>query len=511
MTERHLPPINTSWANQPVTVLGLSKSGAAVARYIQRRGGQVFLSETVPATPGNEALRQELQALGIEIEMGGHTAKVYSHSNLVVTSPGIPPTGSILEELKISGKEIISEVELAYREMQKPENHNAKGPIPIIGITGTNGKSTTVSLISDLLTHGGLNAPACGNIGLPLLTVLDDACDHKKPLDALVAELSSFQLEFSPTLKTKIAVFTNLRPDHLDWHGSLDAYQNAKLKLFSGKQSPDYAIVNADDPFSKTIVANTQGNVLGFSTEQAATQPYAHQAYLEGEKIVVAFQDKKPPVTLFNVRDLYLIGRHNYENMLASVSAALLMTIPPKQITETCLNFKGLEHRLEKVAPANSPLVFYNDSKATNPDSSISALKAFDRQKVVLIAGGYDKMTPLDEFVEEVKQHAHAVVLLGKARERFQAALVDGGFNHISLIETPTDQAEAALEAAIEQAMFLAQESKQPSPANPSKPYPILFSPACASFDMFKNYEERGRAFKQAVETLINTPLAKSR
>jgi UDP-N-acetylmuramoylalanine--D-glutamate ligase len=256
-----------AWNEKKITVLGLSRSGAAVSRYVAGRGGHVFLSETTPASPQNETLRNELKALGVEIEMGGHSKQCFTHADLVVVSPGIPPSNEVLEQLRLSGKEVISEVEFAYRQ--------AEG-IPLIGITGTNGKSTTTTLISWILTHAGLSAPACGNIGLPITDVI-----HTHRPDYLVAELSSFQLEFSPTLKTKTSVFTNFKPDHLDWHGSIEAYQEAKLKLFSGAQSPEWSVILADDPVSQRIASKTQGNILWFSRDQHLVSQYEHKAYLD--------------------------------------------------------------------------------------------------------------------------------------------------------------------------------------------------------------------------------------
>lgn len=458
-----------TWANQKLTVLGLSRSGSAVARYVAQRGGSVFLSETAPASPQNEALRKELEALGISLEMGGHSRQVFDHADCVVVSPGIPPHSTVIEQLRMSGKTIISEVEFAYREMRD---------VPWVGITGTNGKSTTTTLISWILTQAGLRAPACGNIGIPVTDVIAG----ERP-DTLVTELSSFQLEFSPTLKTKVSVFTNFKPDHLDWHGSIEAYQEAKLKLFSGAQSPAWSVVLADDPVSQRIAARTEGKVLWFSRDQRLVAQYEHKAYLDDAQYLVIEAQGEPPVRLFSVESLHLIGDHNYENVLASVCTAYLLGIDLQVLTKACLLFEGLEHRLERVDSIGSrKVLFYNDSKATNTDAAISALRAFKNQKVILIAGGYDKMTPLDDFVTAVQAHARSVILIGAARERFAQALEAGGYHAVEYAED--------LNAAVAKAFHL------------STGEPVLFSPACASFDMFKNFEERGQAFKASVQAL---------
>ena len=458
-----------SWTGQRVTTLGLSRSGCAVARYVATRGGDVFLSETSPASPQNETLRQELQNLGVSLEMGGHSKQCFTHADLVVVSPGIPPSNEVIEQLRMSGKTVISEVEFAYREASD---------VPIVGITGTNGKSTTTTLVSWILSQAGHSAPACGNIGLPITDVIN----QQQP-DYLVAELSSFQLEFSPTLKAKVAIFTNFKPDHIDWHGSIEAYQEAKLKLFTGVQSPEWAVVLADDPVSQLIAARTQGKVLWFSRDQHLVENYANKAYLDDSQQVVIHLEGQAPVSLFSVNALQIIGDHNYENVLGSVCATYVLGVEPDTISQACLQFEGLEHRLERVdaiGPRN--VLFYNDSKATNTDAAISALRAFKSNKVILIAGGYDKMTPLDDFVTAVQANARSVILIGAAKERFAQAFEAAGYHAVEFAED--------LDAAIAKAYHL------------SAGEPVLFSPACSSFDMFKNFEERGKAFKASVAAL---------
>lgn len=455
----------SDWQNQTITVLGLSKSGAAVARYVQKRGGRVFLSEYQPASPATEALRDELTGLGVQVETGGHSMTCFTHSDLVVASPGIPPSSAILEQLALSRKEIISEVEFAYRESEAP----------FIGITGTNGKSTTTSLISAILTESGLNAPACGNIGVPVAGVVDEG-----KADILVVELSSFQLALSPSLKTRIAVFTNFHPNHLDWHGSVEAYKQAKLRLFTGEQSPEWAVLNADDPVSQEVADRTVARCLWFSLDPGTVAPYPHKAYLDHDDRVVVERDGEQ-TSYFPVSDLRLIGRHNYENALMAVSVANLMEIPANVTTQACLSFQGLPHRLEFVATVNGA-AFYNDSKATTPDAAISALRAFPGQPVILIAGGYDKNTPLAELARAARDHAGAVILLGPAADRFEQVLREAG---VSAIHRAAD-----LEASVTLGYQL------------SNGQPVLLSPACASFDRYRDFMERGLAFKDAVLSL---------
>ncbi len=464
-----------NWAGKNITVLGLSRSGCAVARYVAQRGGRVFLSETAPASPTNETLRQQMEVLGVRVEMGGHSRQCFDHADLIVTSPGIPPHSEVIEQLKLSGKTVISEVEFAYRETRGQAQ-----PVPFVGITGTNGKSTTTTLIAWILSQSGLQAPACGNIGIPVTDVIND----QQP-DVLVTELSSFQLEFSPTLKARVAVFTNFKPDHLDWHGSIEAYQEAKLRLFSGENSPEWSVVLADDPVSQKVAARTRGQVLWFSRDARLVADKPNKAYLDEAQYFILELRGEAPMRLFAADSLHLIGDHNYENVLASLAAAYLMGVDAQVITRACLAFEGLEHRLERVdalASGQRQVVFYNDSKATNTDAAISALRAFKNQKVVLIAGGYDKLTPLDDFVTAVQAHARTVILIGQATQRFAQALEAGGYHAIEYAES--------LEQAVSKAYHLSNGD------------PVLFSPACASFDMFKNFEERGKAFKQSVAAL---------
>ncbi len=459
--------MSTSWTQKPVTILGLSKSGMATARYLASRGAICFVSETVPATPANKDSRDELQALGVEIEMGGHSAKCFNHSDLVVVSPGIPPSSQILKELSLSGKTIISEVELAYRETQ----------VPFVAVTGTNGKTTTTTLISEILQAAGKISPACGNIGTPIISLVD------APADYFVAELSSFQLTFSPTLRAQVALFMNFRPDHLDWHGSQEAYKRAKFSLFEHQQPTDWSVLNADDPVCVELGTLISSKALWFSRTPASVADYPNAVTLQSEGTIVIRTDGGTWEPLFSIHDMKLVGRHNQENVLAAAAATWLLGIDAATIASAVAQFEGVEHRLEPVGVFNN-IAYYNDSKATNPDASLSALEAFSPRRVVLIAGGRDKKTDLQEFVASVAKNAHHVVLLGEATERFAQALQTGGYTQISKAQT--------LDEAVQKATSVA-----------SADTPVLFSPACASFDMFQNFEARGRAFKQAVHQLL--------
>jgi UDP-N-acetylmuramoylalanine--D-glutamate ligase len=484
-----------SWFDQPwpgkaLTVLGLSKSGAAVARYAATRGATVFLSEYAPASPVNEALLLSLKAMGVKLETGGHGQDCFNHADMIVLSPGIPPSSAILAQLRLSGKTLVSEVEFAYQEAQLEK------PVPFIGITGTNGKSTVSTLISHILCQSGLKAPVCGNIGIPVTEVIDAT---KNP-DHLVVELSSYQLAFSPGLHANIAVLTNFKPDHLDWHGSLEHYRQSKLSLFTRSPYPAWSVLPADDPVSADILQQQQqssAQQCWFSCDEAQVARFANKVYLDKNRQVIISMAGKASEPVFHVDQLQLIGRHNHGNVLASVAVACLSGVSIPHIREACLNFEGLEHRLKRVTgiakkiehpttterlTEQANIVFYNDSKATNTDAAIVAMQTFETQKIILIAGGYDKMTPLDEFVAVAKQHAEAVILIGKATQRFKTALAEAGYSAI--------HEASSLELAVEKAYDL------------SRGEPVLLSPACASFDMFENFEARGNAFVESVQKL---------
>jgi UDP-N-acetylmuramoylalanine--D-glutamate ligase len=335
-----------------------------------------------------------------------------------------------------------------------------------------------------------LRAPACGNIGIPITDILNVSPPGQPyDCDVLVAELSSFQITFSPTLKTKVGIFTNFKADHLDWHGSLEGYRDAKLSLFTGDRAPDWSILPAEDPIGIVAAERTPYEVLWFSRNETTVAKYAHKIYLDSSGDFILEAKGEGKIRLFNKQDLFIIGAHNEENVLAAAAAAWLMGVKPEQIAASCKSFKGLEHRLEQLAPIGPySVLFFNDSKATNTDAAISALKAFEGRPLILIAGGYDKMTPLEEFAEEVKKAAKHVILIGTAKERFAEALRVAGVANIHF--APTLEAAASLGLTL------------------SLGEPVLFSPACSSFDMFKNFEERGLVFKRAVTTLGQADLS---
>ena len=442
------------WIDINITILGFSLSGIASAKYLIKKGANCIISEKREERPEDAEKILELKRLGINVEMGGHSEKTILNADMIITSPGIPPHSEVIKLAKDNNIQVISEIELAYIETDKP----------FIAITGTNGKTTTTKLVSEILTNSGLNAPACGNIGLPPITLIDSDIDY------FVAELSSFQIYTSKTFKPQIALFINYTPDHIDWHGSEEAYFEAKASLFTDYKSPAWSILNACDPKVMDLKNRTESKIVYFGREMPDTS-----VYIQNDKIV--YKSRGRIEEIIELKEISLIGKHNYQNIMASIAIAKIAGIDTDIIRSTIRDFKPPEHRLEYVDTIDG-VDFYNDSKATNCDSAICALRAFEDKQVVLIAGGRDKGTDLCEFVQTINKHAVSVILIGEAADRFQEALESFGYSNI--------HREESLDKAIDLAFNL-------------KSGPVLFSPACASFDMFKNYEERGRAFKDYV------------
>jgi UDP-N-acetylmuramoylalanine--D-glutamate ligase len=448
------------WSKSKVTILGLGKSGMATARYLAGKGARIFVSEAAAPNADNKKQAAELEKLGIKVELGEHSQNAIAFGDFLVTSPGIKPHSEVIVAAKALGKEVICDVELAFRETRTP----------MIAVTGTNGKSTTTALVSFILEKSGRVAPACGNIGVPVLSQLE-----KKP-DFLVVEVSSYQLHYCANLAPYIGVWLNLTPDHLDWHGGLDQYVQAKEKLFENQRVDQFAVLNMDDP---TIAQFTpRAEIFPFSVKSELE--YCVQAAFMKEDYL-AYRKTGRTRLVCQAEELNILGRHNLENALAAMSVAAIVGVEPIEIELFLKEFKGLEHRLEYVATING-VAYYNDSKATNTDSAIKALEAFPKDKVVLIAGGRDKGTDLGDFVHAVKNYASAVILIGEAKERFDQALREGGVENIY-------QA-----GSMEEAVAMGEKLNLG---------PVLLSPACASFDMFKDFEDRGRVFKDIVRARL--------
>ena len=442
-----------NWHDKKVLIMGFSMSGKSAAKYLARHGADVFITENREQKEEDLKDIQELEGLGIKIEFGGNSDEFLNDSYIAIVSPSVPKESELYKKVQEKNIQIISEIELAYKETGRP----------FIGITGTNGKTTVTALTSHILSSE-YKAPECGNIGVPPTSLLDNDIDY------FVCELSSFQMEHTNAFKAQIACWTNFTPDHITWHGTLENYFDAKAKLFRNPTASAFAVLNGADEklleFSKTV----GGTVFLFDKEVED-----NCCYIKDESIFYKRNGKEE--FIIKLADCPLIGHHNYQNIMCCVIMAKIIGISNEHIQERIKDFVVPEHRLEKVREYNG-ITFYNDSKATNPEASIVAINSFNNTDVTLIAGGRDKLTTLDEFCESVKQHIKTVILIGEATERFEEALKKSDFDNILKADT--------MESAIDKAIEL-------------KPNNVLLSPACASFDMFKGYEERGTVFKNYV------------
>ena len=445
--------MKSSWFDKKVLVLGLSKSGISAAKYLNKHGADVFITESRERKEDDDKTIADLEAMGIKVEMGGHSDEFIKDSYIAVTSPGIPPSSEIMQRLKDERIAVISEIELAYSQTQ----------MPFVAITGTNGKTTTTALTAHILSTE-FKAYPCGNYGVPPCDLLDG------DVEIFVCEVSSFQLEYSNGFQPQISVWTNFTPDHINWHGSLENYFNAKAKIFKSPQEPAFSVLNAKDEKLLEFSKKCGGTVFMFAGEIGDNCCYEKNG-------AVYFKRNGHEEHIIDLKDCPLIGEHNYQNLMCAVIAAKLEGISNEHIKEAIMTFKVPEHRLEKFAEKDG-IVFYNDSKATNPEASLVAIKSFNNQNVVLIAGGRDKNTDLKEFDESCKKHIKTVILIGEAADRFEENLKSDGFDNIIR--------ENSLESAVDKAIEL-------------NPDVVLLSPACASFDMFSGYEERGKVFKDYV------------
>ena len=436
-----------------VLVLGLSKSGIAAAKLAKKHGAVVYLTEGKNVTSENLYKVEELENLGINVEYGAHSDEFINKADLVVTSPGIPPHSEIIQRIRKQNIPVISELELAYRECD----------IPFIIITGTNGKTTTTALTEHILARK-LNVKACGNIGQPPCNIADENLDY------FVCEASSFQLEMSTSLKPFISVWTNFTPDHIDWHQGLENYFKAKSRVFLKPQAPKYSVLNAKDERLLEFAQQAQGEVFMFAGNIGN-----NCCYEENGEIV--FKKGGVEEKIIKLSECPLLGEHNYQNIMCAIICAKLTGIDNTTIKQAIIDFKAPAHRLEKIISKNG-ITYYNDSKATNPEAAIVAINSFNNVDVALIAGGRDKNTDLTEFCDSVKKHIKTVVLIGEATERFEENLKRNGFNNIIR--------EKTMQSAIDKCIEI-------------HPDVVLLSPACASFDMFTGYEQRGDVFREYV------------
>ena len=438
-------------------VVGLARTGVATALFCAARGARVTATDSRSETEISEAIGR-LEKAQVTLELGAHREKTFLEQDLIVPSPGVPADEPHLQAARAKGVTIWSEIELAYRFM--------KGRLT--GITGSNGKTTTTSLVEHILKTAGMQTILAGNIGTPLIACVDAMTDTT----CTIVELSSFQLELIDTFRPNIGVFLNLTPDHLDRHHTFEAYGAAKARIFENQVGDDAAILNADDP-ATTPYAPSLPRVYWFSRKQRVAQGTC----VRGEEIV--FRQNGAEEVLLKVEDTPLVGAHNVENVLAAAAAARLAGAPASAIAKGVKSFAGVEHRLEFITEI-AGVRYYNDSKATNVDATLKALDAFPG-RILIILGGKDKGSDYTLLQKPLREKAILALLIGAAAEKIETQIA--GSVAIERAET--------IERAVEIASHAAQRGDV-----------VLLAPACASFDQFQNYEHRGRVFKNLVKQL---------
>jgi len=440
-----------------VLVVGLARTGVATALFCAKHNAMVTATDVRPENELGE-VPAKLREAGVALELGGHHEKTYLAQDLIIPSPGVPADDPLLVKARAKKITVWSEIELAYRFLEGE----------LIGITGSNGKTTTTTLVHHILKTAGKNAILAGNVGTPLIS-----CVEQMNLQTWsVVELSSFQLELTDKFRPDISVFLNLTPDHLDRHKTMEAYATAKQRIFAKQTELDAAVLNQDDAMSLAYVP-LKPQVFWFSRINEVGQG----AYVRGDNVVIVHHGKEEFV--MKVSEIPLPGAHNVENVLAAVTAARLAGVDTVTIRRAVQSFKGVEHRLEFVAEING-VRYFNDSKATNVDATLKALDAFPG-RILIILGGKDKGSDYTVLQKPLQDKAVLALLIGAAADKIEGQIAGS----------------VAMERAgtMERAVQIAAGAARAGDV-------VLLAPACASFDQFENYEHRGRVFKELVKRL---------
>ncbi len=444
-----------------VLVVGSGISGVAATELLKKKGIEVILFD------GNKeldicALKQKAPVFSdVEIILGELAEADMDRIDLVVLSPGVPTDIPMVNTLRDKNISIWGEIELAY--------YFAKGRI--VAITGTNGKTTTTALTGEIMANYYKDVKVVGNIGIPYTSVAADTTEET----VTVAEISSFQLETTHAFRPAVSAILNITPDHLNRHHTMECYIETKESITKNQNAEDTCVLNYEDEVLRAFGEKVHTNVLFFSSKRKLESGL----YLEGEDIFYA--DGTNTVKVINVNELNILGDHNYENVMAATGMALKMGVPMENIVEALKKFQAVEHRIEYVTEKRG-VKFYNDSKGTNPDAAIKGICAMNRP-TLLIGGGYDKESEYDEWIESFGGKVKKLVLIGQTREKIAECAKAHGFLDIILC----DSLEEAIDVCYE---------------NATEGDAVLLSPACASWGMFKNYEERGRIFKEYVRAL---------
>ena len=444
-----------------ILVIGAGKSGVSATRLLQKQGAYLVLydaNDNINISNFQDEFNIEEK---FELVIGRFPKEIVTTLDLAVISPGVPMDNQVVKLLRSLNIPIMGEIELAYRL--------SKGKV--IAITGTNGKTTTTILTGEILKSYFDEVFIVGNIGEPYTDVAGLTSEQS----LIVAELSSFQLETIDQFKADVSAILNISPDHLDRHKDMETYIKLKERVTKNQEKSDLCILNYDDPVLRSMAGRLGVDVIFFSSRRSLN----NGLFLDGDEIIL-LKDKKRQLVC-KIKDLQIIGRHNYENLMVAVAIGISLGVPMEYIRRIITSFKGVQHRIEYVAKING-VTYYNDSKGTNPQASIRAIQAME-VPTILIAGGYDKGNDFDQWIKSFNGKVKSLVLIGETRFKIEAAARKQGFTNVFIADT------------LKEAVDISTEQGEIGDA-------VLLSPACASWGMFANYEERGKLFKKYVNNL---------
>lgn len=445
--------------NKKVLVAGSGKSGIAAADLLKKIGAKVTIYDGNQNLDREDVLSRLENREEVEVILGELPKTVVSHMDLMILSPGIAIDAPFVNEVRAAGVPIWGEVELAY----------VTGKGKVVAITGTNGKTTTTALTGEILAAYYKKVDVVGNIGIPYTdTALDSTEDT-----VTVAEISSFQLETIHTFHPDVSAVLNITPDHLNRHYTMECYTDVKMSITKNQSADEPVILNYEDKILRAYAPKLHNKIIWFSSKQVLEEGI----YLEGKNIVYATKSGKQVIT--TTEDTTLVGIHNIENIMAAIGISLMMGVPTDIIKKAITKFKAVAHRIEYVDTIDD-VIYYNDSKGTNTDASIKAIEAMSRP-TVLIAGGYDKNVSFDQWAASFGGKIKYLVLLGETSDQIAESVQKYGFEKIIFTKS------------LEEAVKVSKEKAEPGDA-------VLLSPACASWDMFDSYEQRGDMFKELVK-----------
>ncbi len=451
-----------NFSRKKILIIGMGKSGMACAKFLAQQGAKISIYDKKPKEHFQKEIN-ELGGLDIAFYLSVEPTISKDEFDLLIVSPGVSLNIELIKMSQQAGIPIWGELELAYR-LNKAH---------IIAVTGTNGKTTTTSLIGEILKTAGLDVKVAGNIGIPLIqeTTLAQETSY------LVVEVSSFQLETTIKFKSEVAILLNITPDHLDRHQTLENYATIKSKIFENQNADDFAVLNYDDVLVRKMRSKIKGKVIFFSQKHKLKAG----VFFDEGKIKYSWQGETGCISMWE--ECSLKGAHNIENAMASVAVALVLGVDKAMIKKGLENFAGVPHRLEVIGQSEG-VIYVNDSKGTNPEATIKALEAYADKNIILIAGGMDKKSSFEELAGVLSESRAKLIVFGETAEQ----IID------------TANASGVLEYYrvnnLEEAVFKAKEIA----TNDSV---VLFSPACASWDMYKNFEERGEHFRKLVRNLM--------